>query len=138
MGKCLFSFNKIDQMKAYSDNGETYGYYGYDDAGQRMYKVQLKSSKIHNNRFGGKMLDVDKIMYYPNGYININQNGEYTKHYYIDAARIASKIGSGSDKPINYVSDSLQSAYAFEVMKNELGVLLTGDTTLPIQCQRVR
>jgi RHS repeat-associated protein len=35
-------------------------------------------------------------MLYPNGYININQNGEYTKHYYADALRIASKIGSGA------------------------------------------
>ena len=34
-------FNAFDQMKAYSDNGEKYGYYGYDDAGQRMYKMQL-------------------------------------------------------------------------------------------------
>jgi RHS repeat-associated protein len=35
------------------------------------------------------------MMLYPNGYLNINQNGEYTKHYYADALRIASKIGSG-------------------------------------------
>ena len=27
--------------------------------------------------------------------LNMNQNGEYTKHYYADALRIASKIGSG-------------------------------------------
>jgi len=34
-----YLFNAFDQMKAYSENGETYGYYGYDDAGQRMYKA---------------------------------------------------------------------------------------------------
>jgi hypothetical protein len=42
-----------------------------------------------------KVLEVEKLTLYPNSYININQNGEYTKHYYADAARIASKIGSG-------------------------------------------
>jgi RHS repeat-associated protein len=34
-------------------------------------------------------------MLYPNGYMNINQNGEYTKHYYAGDQRIASKIGTG-------------------------------------------
>jgi RHS repeat-associated protein len=41
------------------------------------------------------MLDVEKVMMYPNGYININQSGEYTKHYYAEEQRIASKIGTG-------------------------------------------
>ena len=123
----FYLFNAFDQMKAYSDNGETYGYYGYDDAGQRMYKVQLKATELYNNRLGGKMLDVDKIMLYPNGYINIDQNGNYTKHYYADAARVASKIGSGSEKLISCVTDSSQFVYAFEIMKKELSEL-RGDT----------
>jgi len=122
-----YLFNGFEQMKAYSDNGETYGYYGYDDAGQRMYKVLLKATELYNNRLGGKMLDVDKIMLYPNGYINIDQNGNYTKHYYADAARVASKIGSGSEKLISCATDSSQSVYAFEIMKKELSEL-TGDT----------
>jgi len=107
---------------------------GYDDAGETMYKMQLSVSDVRTNRFGGMNLDVEKIMYYPNGYININQNGEYTKHYYADALRVASKIGSGSDNPINCNADSLQSANTLEVMKKELGIWLTGDTVENINC----
>ena len=32
-------------------------------------------------------------MFYPNAYINFNQNGEYTKHYYNGTERIASRLG---------------------------------------------
>jgi len=92
-----YLFNAFDQMKAYSDNGETYGYYGYDAGGDRKYKIQLNNSVIQTNTYGGKVLDVEKVMYYPNGYINIDQAGNYTKHYYADAQRIASKIGNGTD-----------------------------------------
>jgi RHS repeat-associated protein len=70
---------------------------------------------------------VEKLTLYPNGYININQNGEYTKHYYADAARIASKIGRGYNMPIRSNADNTQSENALEMMKNELGVL-TGDS----------
>ena len=91
-----YHFNAFDQMKAYSDNGETYGYYGYDDAGQRTYKMLLNRSDIYTNRFGNTTLEVEKLAFYPNGFINIDQYGNYSKHYYADAQRIASKIGTGS------------------------------------------
>jgi len=77
---------------------------------------------------GSKILEVDKITYYPNGYINIDQHGNYTKHYYAETQRIASKIGSGYDDSISYNIDSLQIENSFETMKNELGIWLTGDT----------
>ena len=123
-----YHFNAFDQMKAYSDNGETYGYYGYDDAGQRTYKMILKSSEIHTNRYGGKMLDVEKMMLYPNGYININQNGEYTKHYYADAQRIASKIGNGFEDSINRENNLI----AEDVIIKELSELIPNDTITEI------
>jgi RHS repeat-associated core domain len=44
---------------------------------------------------------------YPNGYININQDGYYTKHYYADEMRVASKIGKGFNGNLcNNLSDS--------------------------------
>ena len=121
-----YLFNAFDQMKAYSENGETYGYYGYDDAGQRTYKATLKNFVSRTNALGGKTLEVEKMMLYPNGYININQDGNYTKHYYADAARIASKIGNGFIDTANlYYSNS--SAFLDSAMINEL-TELTGDT----------
>jgi RHS repeat-associated protein len=83
-------------MKVYSDNGENYGYYGYDDKGERTYKIELHTLSSNTNTYPNqKNLSIDRFMLYPNGYMNINQNGEYTKHYYAGDQRIASKIGTG-------------------------------------------
>jgi len=56
-----YLFNAFDQMKAYSENGETYGYYGYDDAGQRTYKATLKNFVSRTNALGGKTLEIEKM-----------------------------------------------------------------------------
>ncbi len=129
-----YLYNAFDQMKAYSNNGETYGYYEYDDKGQRSYKVQLKTFVNNTSAYPNtKILEVEKLMLYPNGYININQNGEYTKHYYADEARIASKIGSGYVYAITAGSDSLKMVEAFELMQKELGEV-TNDTVDNISC----
>ena len=122
-----------DQMKAYSDNKETYGYYGYDDAGQRMYKVTANNTLSRINALGDNVLEVEKLMLYPNGYININQNGNYTKHYYAEDARIASKIGSGYEASITAGTDSLKMVEALELMQKELGEV-TNDTIENISC----
>jgi RHS repeat-associated protein len=83
-------------MKVYSNNSENYGYYGYDDKGERTYKMGFYTTISNTNTYPrNKILWEDRLMLYPNGYININQDGEYTKHYYVDDQRIASKIGTG-------------------------------------------
>ena len=110
------------------ENAGSCSSYGYDDAGQRMYKMQLSNFTSRTNALGGNVLQADKLMLYPNGYINITQDGNYTKHYYADAARIASKIGSGYNDSISYNADIQQTTIAFETMKAELGIYLTGDT----------
>jgi RHS repeat-associated protein len=38
-------------------------------------------------------LQMQQAMFYPNAYLNFNQNGEYTKHYYNGSERIASRLG---------------------------------------------
>jgi len=84
-------------MKAYSYNGERFGYYGYDASGERMYKMDINYIGVFTNEYEqiSENWEMGKMMLYPNGYLNMNQNGEYTKHYYAEALRIASKIGSG-------------------------------------------
>jgi RHS repeat-associated protein len=54
------------------------------------------NKSVGNNTQYFPHLEQEKISFYPNGFININQNGEYTKHYYAETQRIASKIGAGS------------------------------------------
>jgi RHS repeat-associated protein len=103
------SFNAFNCMKAYSFNGERYGYYGYDASGERTYKYDIFSAGSWTNQTGGMdvSLQIDKMMLYPNGYLNMNQNGEYTKHYYADALRIASKIGSGFSQDLCYEANQI-------------------------------
>ncbi len=109
----------------------------YDDAGQRMYKITLNNILSRTNALGNNVLEVEKLMLYPNGYININQDGNYTKHYYADALRIASKIGSGKSG-LNLCSDAMvvnnaypgylggRIAMQHEEMKEELMELVPG------------
>jgi hypothetical protein len=89
-------FDAYGNMNAYCDNRETYSYYSYDDGGERTYKMTFNNQTVTNNRYGFAYLTLDKMTFYPNGFMNINQYGEYTKHYYAETQRIASKIGTGS------------------------------------------
>ena len=91
-----YLFSASGNMNAYCDNGEVYAHYGYDDAGQRMYKMLFNNLDVTTNAYGHPYLQLEKMTFYPNGYVNLDQYGNYTKHYYADAARIASKIGTGS------------------------------------------
>ncbi|NLT52554.1 MAG: RHS repeat-associated core domain-containing protein [Ignavibacteria bacterium] len=132
-------------MKAYSYNGERYGYYGYDASGERTYKYDIFSADSWTNQNGGMnvSLQIDKMMLYPNGYLNINQNGEYTKHYYADALRIASKIGNGFSQDLcteaNQIGNKLDSTYLDErgdrqyvEMKEELSELIHGNQVIDV------
>ena len=82
-------------------------------------------------------------MFYPNGYMNMDQSGEYTKHYYADALRIASKIGSGfsqnlcdeMDKILNGVDPSYldeRRDRQYEEMMEELTELINGNQIMDI------
>ena len=107
--------------------------YGNDASGQRTYKMQLSVFGSNTNTFPNtKILDVEKMQLYPNGFININQDGNYTKHYYAGSARIASKIGGGFDDNITCTTDNLKVDYLLEVMKTELGKL-TNETVDDIE-----
>ena len=140
-----YLFNAFNCMKAYSYNEERYGYYGYDASGERTYKYDMYTAGSWTNEAGGMnvSLQIDKMMLYPNGYLNMNQNGEYTKHYYADALRIASKIGSGfsqnlcdetdeilNDLDPNYLDERRDRQH--EEMMEELTELINGSQIMDI------
>jgi RHS repeat-associated protein len=133
-----YGFNAFNCMKVYSNNGESYGYYGYDASGERTYKMNLHAMKVLiNEELTIKNFMLNDMTLYPNGYINVNRIGEYTKHYYADALRIASKIGSGFSGNLcdsadaidaiypNYLTDRSNNQYT--EMIEELDTLLIGD-----------
>ena len=134
-----FLFNAFNCMKAYSYSGERYGYYGYDASGERTYKIELDKVTVTTNEGEGAQAvstcwEVDQMMLYPNGYMNMDQTGAYTKHYYADALRIASKIGSGFEESLCDVVSIINDDYPgyldnritiqYDEMKEELTELV--------------
>ena len=92
-----YLFNSAANMKAYSNNGLDFAYYGYNAANTRAYKLSMLNQ---NQRVNGQpeplSLQLQQAMFYPNAYLNFNHNGEYTKHYYNGTERIASRLGENT------------------------------------------
>ena len=92
-----YLFNSAANLKAYSNNGLDFAYYGYNAANTRSYKLSmLNQNQWINGQPEPIHLQLQSAMFYPNAYINFNQNGEYTKHYYNGSERIASRLGENT------------------------------------------
>ena len=112
--------------------------------GERTYKYDMFCAGAWANGYGGMnvSLQIDKLMLYPNGYLNMNQDGEYTKHYYADALRIASKIGSGFSQDLCVEAFQIEDQYPgylderrneqYNEMMEELTELINGDQIMDI------
>ena len=89
-----YLFNSQSNLKAYSDDVMSFAYYGYNAANTRTYKLSLYNTNLWiNGQQQPLHLQWQNAMFYPNTYLNFNQNGEYTKHYYNGTERIASRLG---------------------------------------------
>jgi RHS repeat-associated protein len=111
-------------------------YYSYDAGGERTYKMQLTEVMAQTNTYGGKYLEVEKLALYPNGYINIDQYGNYTKHYYAESQRVASKIGGGSSRSMTDTMPRLQDYLTSQTGNGEvpigIGVIGGGESVSTI------
>jgi RHS repeat-associated protein len=80
--------------------------YIYDAAGERVWKLggHVQQMQINGEQYVD-FADMNELKtLYTNPYMVVNDR-EYTKHYYIEGQRIASKIGGGlSPSPISYTS----------------------------------
>jgi hypothetical protein len=59
-----YLFNAYNCMKAYSFNGERYGYYGYDASGERTYKYDIFSAGSWTNQTGGMDVSLQMVLYH--------------------------------------------------------------------------
>ena len=92
-----YLFNSQGNLKAYSDDIMDFAYYGYNAANTRTYKLSLYNTNLWiNGQQQPLHLQLQQAMFYPNAYLNFNQNGEYTKHYYNGMERVASRLGNNS------------------------------------------
>ncbi len=92
-----YLFNSQGNLKAYSDDVMSFAYYGYNAANTRTYKLSLYNTNLWiNGQQQPLNLQLQNAMFYPNTYLNFNQNGEYTKHYYNGMERVASRLGNNT------------------------------------------
>ncbi|MDQ0593659.1 RHS repeat-associated protein [Chryseobacterium ginsenosidimutans] len=95
------SWDEQDRLKALSDadNG-LYQYYMYDDKGERTIKYSLiGGSQLYQN---GALVDpgsisIDHYKLYPNPYVVVTSDGQYTKNYFEGTTRFASRIEPHND-----------------------------------------
>ena len=94
----LFRFFLFFQGKEKKERNEKKkAYYGYNSANTRTYKLSfLNTNQWVNGQPQPLDLQLQNAMYYPNAYLNFNHSGEYTKHYYNGAERIASRLGDNT------------------------------------------
>jgi RHS repeat-associated protein len=72
-------------------------HYLYDASGERIMKARSLSTQIYiNGTLVNNSISMDNYTTYPSGFIVVDPNGIYSKHYYMGMRRIASRIGDGT------------------------------------------
>ena len=90
----LYRFGADGNLRMYSYDRLFYSLYGYDGGTTRTYKYSFDlNPNWVNGRLEAVNFNLHNAMFYPNSYINFNNNGYYTKHYYNGMERIASRLG---------------------------------------------
>ncbi|MBQ6725185.1 MAG: hypothetical protein IJQ89_01270 [Bacteroidales bacterium] len=90
----LYRFGADGNLRMYSYDRLFYSLYGYDGGTTRTYKYSFDlNPNWVNGRLESVNFNLHNAMFYPNSYLNFNQDGYYTKHYYNGMERIASRLG---------------------------------------------
>ena len=125
-----YLFNSAANFKAYSNNGLDFAYYGYNASNTRTYKLTMtNANQWVNGQPGPLRLQLQSAMLHPNAYINFNQNGEYTKHYYSGTERICSRLGDAY-VPMTASADSrtwVRRLRADALFRSQIGELMSGE-----------
>ena len=89
-----YRFTANGNLQAYMYENLLYVHYGYDGGTTRTYKYSFDlNPQWVNGRLENVNFNLHNAMFYPNAYINFNNDGYYTKHYYNGMERIASRLG---------------------------------------------
>jgi len=129
----LYRFGADGNLRLYSYDRLFYSLYGYDAGTTRTYKY---SFDLNPNWVNGRLESVNfnphNAMFYPNSYLNFNNDGYYTKHYYNGMERIASRLGD-QNLPIATHAPELQDRKDWQdslIRKNVTEI--TGYDFLPV------
>ena len=87
-------WDEQNRLQAVIDNGDKISHYVYDHAGERTFKSEGNISQV--NIAGQEIysvLDFNNYIIYPSGNLVIHPSkNEYSKHYYINGKRFASRL----------------------------------------------
>ncbi len=126
-----YYFNASGNLKACGTDMQI-SVYGYNSANTRTYKVNLfNANQWVNGQPQPIQPMVQNAMFYPNTYINFNQGGDYTKHYYNGTERIASRLGE-QQVPVSLENEQELEAYKQDVKQiiyNAIGQHLYDEPT---------
>ena len=93
----LYRFGADGNLRMFSYDRLFFALYGYDAGTTRTYKYSFDlSPQWVNGRLESVNFNLHNAMFYPNSYLNFNQDGYYTKHYYNGMERIASRLGDNN------------------------------------------
>ncbi len=126
-----YYFNASGNLKACGTDMQI-SLYGYNASNTRTYKVNMfNANQWVNGQPQPIQPMVQSAMFYPNTYINFNQGGDYTKHYYNGTERICSRLGE-QQIPISVDNNQELEAYQHnvkEVLRNAIGQHLYDEPT---------
>ncbi len=89
-------WDEADRLRVFSSNGLMQHYF-YDASGERAMKASGTYNAVYiNGQLENSNIIMNGYTTYPNGFITVDANGLYTKHYYMGSQRIASRIGDGT------------------------------------------
>ena len=87
-------WDEQNRLQGVVDYGRQLSYYQYDAGGERTYKFTGEYTAQNQSGQWHYFYRLDKSTLYASPYIVSNEKG-YTKHYYAESERIASRIGGG-------------------------------------------
>ncbi|NPA43770.1 MAG: hypothetical protein GXO27_07065, partial [Chlorobi bacterium] len=68
-------------------------YYLYDDGGERAVKAEVEAyNAAYNGQNTGRALVMHSFTMYPNAYMTVRDDRNYTKHYFAGSRRLASTV----------------------------------------------
>ncbi len=109
--------NSTANLKAYSNSGLYFAYYGYDAANTRTYKLSmLNQTQWVNGQPQPLQLQLQSAMFYPNAYLTFNSNGNYTKHCCNCNKRIISRMVENS---MNICLNNINSVQFYNAIAEE-------------------
>jgi len=122
-GMCRLCWDEENRLSGIVDDYAA-GVYFYDASGERTLKITGNHQWMNTNGTPRRFVTLDNPILYASEYLVASRKG-YTKHYYIEGQRIASKIGTGGITTIDSVQNANIMPKALNLVEKMLNVTIS-------------